>query len=176
MAFLKFSFFASLGELISYRFTYKVWAFPKAFLLKVLLWGVLGLLIAFSFQFYSEGVKVMLKQGKLPLSESIFSFAFFTSLTNNLTFAPLMMSFHKICHTYIHQRFGEKVQGLSFETLIESISWKPFLRMICLKKIPFFWIPVHTLTFMMPEVYRVLFASFLSFVLGVFLTTQAYGR
>lgn len=167
MGFLKFALLASLGELISFRFSLGAWAFPRGFFYKVFLWGFVGLFVAFSFEFYSAGVKGLLQKGKLPFGESQIAFAFFTSLLNNLTFAPLMMSFHKFWHTYIDLNFERKT---SLEKTLDSISWKNFLGFICLKKIPFFWIPVHTLTFLLPEAYRVLFASFLSLVLGVLLT------
>jgi len=35
--------------------------------------------------------------------------------------------------------------------------------------IPFFWIPAHTITFLLPGEYRILFAAVLGIVLGVFL-------
>ena len=172
MGFLKFFFFASLGELISYRISLKKWAFPRAFLAKAFLWGFIGVLVSFSFQFYSTGVKGLLLGGKLPFPELALSFAFFTSLTNNLTFAPLMMSFHKICHTYLDRLFEKKGGRISFENLMDSIAWKEFFKKVCLKKIPFFWIPIHTVTFLLPDVYRVLFASVLSCFLGIFLTLK----
>jgi hypothetical protein len=37
------------------------------------------------------------------------------------------------------------------------------------KTIPFFWIPAHTITFLMPADFRVLFAALLGIVLGVIL-------
>jgi prepilin signal peptidase PulO-like enzyme (type II secretory pathway) len=40
---------------------------------------------------------------------------------------------------------------------------------VVLKTIPLFWIPVHTITFMLPPHYRVVIAAYLSIVLGVFL-------
>jgi len=40
---------------------------------------------------------------------------------------------------------------------------------VLLKTIPFFWIPAHTLTFLLPKEYRIVIAAFLSVVLGVIL-------
>ena len=37
------------------------------------------------------------------------------------------------------------------------------------KTIPFFWIPAHTITFILPQDYRVLFAAVLGIALGVLL-------
>ncbi len=38
------------------------------------------------------------------------------------------------------------------------------------KTIPLFWIPAHTITFLLPEEFRVLFAAVLSVMLGVLLS------
>ena len=38
------------------------------------------------------------------------------------------------------------------------------------KTIPCFWIPAHTITFLLPENYRILSAGFLSIALGLILT------
>lgn len=38
------------------------------------------------------------------------------------------------------------------------------------KTLPLWWIPVHTLTFLLPSEYRVLVAAYLSIVLGIILT------
>jgi hypothetical protein len=40
---------------------------------------------------------------------------------------------------------------------------------VLLRTIPFFWIPAHTLTFMLPPEYRVLAAAMLSVALGAIL-------
>ena len=37
------------------------------------------------------------------------------------------------------------------------------------KTIPFFWIPAHTITFLLPAEFQVLFAAMLSVVLGLIL-------
>ena len=38
------------------------------------------------------------------------------------------------------------------------------------KTIPLFWVPAHTITFMLPPEYRVLFAALLGVMLGVFMS------
>ena len=173
MGFFKFAFFASLGELVSFRILVGKWSLPGGFLPKAFLWGCLGVLIAFSFEFYTEGVKALIASGRLPGGSGGLGFAFFTSLFNNLTFAPMMMAFHKLIHSYIDLNLRVK-RPLS--EVFDFICWKDFFFFVCLKKIPFFWIPVHTLTFLMPEGYRVLFASFLSFLLGMLLTGKRENR
>ena len=55
---------------------------------------------------------------------------------------------------------------------IKEINWDQFIRVIVFKTIPLFWIPAHTITFLMPIEYRVIFAAilgiFLGLILGVF--------
>ncbi|NTV18536.1 MAG: Mpv17/PMP22 family protein, partial [Bacteroidales bacterium] len=45
-----------------------------------------------------------------------------------------------------------------------------FLKFVVGKTIPLFWIPAHTITFMLPDQYKVLFAASLSIVLGLILS------
>ncbi|MBK5251987.1 MAG: hypothetical protein JJE29_05070 [Peptostreptococcaceae bacterium] len=45
-----------------------------------------------------------------------------------------------------------------------------FVSFVLAKTIPFFWIPAHTLTFLLPGQYRVLAAAMLSIALGLILT------
>ena len=170
MGFFKFALFASAGELIALRVALRKWHFPQSFFFRILLWGVVGVAVAFSFDFYSLGVKSLQLKGKLPGAESLLAFAFFTSFFNNLTFAPLMMSFHKLSHVFLERLLEGKDKRLSLEAAVDSVDWKAFFKKVCLKKIPFFWLPAHTLTFLLPDMYRVLFAAFLSLLLGIFLT------
>jgi hypothetical protein len=44
------------------------------------------------------------------------------------------------------------------------------------KTIPFFWIPAHTITFLLPPELRVLFAAALGIVLGVILALASLKR
>jgi len=55
------------------------------------------------------------------------------------------------------------------DDIVSRIDWKEFVSFIILKTIPFFWIPAHTITFLLPAEYRVLVASLLSVALGVIL-------
>ena len=44
-----------------------------------------------------------------------------------------------------------------------------FVSFVLMKTIPIFWIPAHTITFLLPSEYRVLSAAFLSIALGAIL-------
>ena len=90
----------------------------------------------------------------------------------NLTFAPVMMTFHKITDSHIIKT-GGTVKGLfspiPFASIFKNMNWDVMWNFIFKKTIPFFWIPAHTITFLLPSEYQVLFAAVLGIVLGVLL-------
>ena len=51
-----------------------------------------------------------------------------------------------------------------------AIDWSAFVGFTLLKTVPLFWIPAHTVTFMLPSEYQVMMAAALSVALGVFLS------
>ncbi|EQB89040.1 hypothetical protein M918_22160 [Clostridium sp. BL8] len=56
--------------------------------------------------------------------------------------------------------------------LIKTIDWYGYIGFVVCKTIPIFWIPAHTITFLLPSEYRVLTAALLSIVLGAILATS----
>jgi len=167
MGFLKFSLLASMGELLAIRIASGVYRKPKGFLYKAIVWGFIGVVIVLIFRIFSVGVHDLLNKGLLPFSNSNLSFAFFTSLFMNITFAPTMMAFHRLTDTFIEVKLMDNNKRISH--VLEKIDWKGFIEFVLFKTIPFFWIPMHTLTFLLPSEYRVLMAAFLSIALGAIL-------
>lgn len=55
---------------------------------------------------------------------------------------------------------------LSFGEVLDRIDWKGFVTFVVCKTIPVFWIPAHTVTFMLAPEYRVMMAAMLSIALG----------
>jgi hypothetical protein len=166
--FVKYGILASMGELFALRLKKKFWSKSTGFYIKVLIWGGIGIVITFIFRFYNEGVKALQYAGLLISSDSILTTAFFTSLIMNLTFGIALFISHKITDEIIEYR----IKNSSFtriSTMIGQVDWPEYLIFI-LKMLTFFWIPVHTLVFLLPEVYRVITAAFLSIILGIFLT------
>jgi hypothetical protein len=53
--------------------------------------------------------------------------------------------------------------------IVARIDWKNFVGFVLFRTIPLFWIPAHTITFLLPPEYRVLAAAFLSIALGAIL-------
>jgi hypothetical protein len=114
---------------------------------------------------FAKGVMAAMDSKLLPFKGSSLAFAFFTSLIMNVTFAPTMMAFHRITDKYIEMYYRlSKLPKLT--EAINSIDWGNFVAFVVLKTIPFFWIPAHTLTFLLPSEYRVVAAAFLSIALG----------
>lgn len=170
MGFIKFAFLATMGEWLALRLAHRTWQRPVGMAYKVLVWGLIGVLITFMFSFYSVGVAAMMERVNFFDGNGIFSLlipAFLTSLIMNLTFGIVFMGIHRMSDTYIEMRVDHETPSL--KELIESIDWDAFISFIVFKTIPLFWIPAHTLTFMLFPAYRVVVAAYLSIVLGVIL-------
>ena len=61
------------------------------------------------------------------------------------------------------------MDGISLPEVTDRIDWRGFIGFVVLKTIPFFWIPAHTVTFLLPPEYRILVAALLSIALGAIL-------
>ena len=168
--FIKFFFLASIGDFIAVRIKNKKWIVPSYIFVKALVWGLIGVVIVLMFTIYPKGVEELQENGILPFEGNTFFFALFTSVIMNYTFAPTMMAFHRVSDSYLNLRIINKRVSLN-ETL-DSINWKQFIHFTAFKTIPLFWIPAHTITFLLPEEFRIIFAAvlgiFLGLILGVF--------
>lgn len=86
------------------------------------------------------------------------------------------MTFHKITDTHILQ-CGGSVRSLltpiPMTQIITHLNWDVQWNFVFKKTIPFFWVPAHTITFLLPEEARVLFAALLGVVLGILLAVAA---
>ncbi len=183
LSFIKFAILATFGEIVSYRISRK--SYPdKSFgiLPKMVVWGILGMAIKASFVIFGSG-SVALLNSIIPsikptvLSTKGFSYlklfaSFFVSLTMNLVFAPVMMTCHKMLDIIIIESNGT-FRGFfkknSFGNLLSKVNWEEYGGFVLAKTIPFFWIPAHTITFLLPASFQVLFAALLSIMLGIFL-------
>ncbi|HBX49485.1 MAG: hypothetical protein A2275_18875 [Bacteroidetes bacterium RIFOXYA12_FULL_35_11] len=190
-SFIKFAVLATAGECLGLRiktgnYNHKGFGIiPRA-----IVWGFLGITIQMAFAVFSSGVPVFLtKTLDLPwalhfldkqtvLSMSIgeqLIVAFSISVSLNLIFAPVMMTFHKITDTHIINN-GGTIAGLfkpiKFKEIFKNLNWVVQWNFVFKKTIPFFWIPMHTITFMLAPEYRVLFAALLGIALGVILAVS----
>ena len=176
MGFLKFAILATMGELLALRLTCGIWKRPPGLAARIFVWGLIGITITFMFSFFSSGVAAMIDKGYLPAGSGglkTFLQAFYTSLIMNLTFGPVFMAAHRVSDTYIDMCAArKKPRGVD---VIAAVNWEGFVNFVVAKTIPFWWIPIHTLTFLLPGEYRVLAAAYLSIILGVILV-YARGR
>lgn len=167
MGFIKFGILATLGELMAIRLATGGYKKPAGFLWRVVIWGFIGMLITLMFNIFPGGVIASQEKGILPFNGNKFAFAFFTSTITNLIFAPTFMAFHRYTDTYLDLKAVQS--KVSLNDVTNAIDWNSFVSFVVLKTIPFFWIPAHTITFMLPAEYRVLAAAFLSIALGAIL-------
>ena len=165
--FIKFGVLATMGELLSNRITSGIWKKTKGLIWRALLWGIFGLIVTLMFTLFSEGVMGAQRKGLL-LDNNKYLTAFFISATMNSTSGPVMMAAQRIGSTYIDLRYNN--DSIALKEAIEVIDWVSFLSFEVFITTPLIWIPANTITFLMPEGYRILVAALLSMVLGLILS------
>ncbi|TNF08042.1 MAG: hypothetical protein EP317_03810 [Bacillota bacterium] len=177
MGFMKTAILASMGEMLVSRIRTKNYFSYHGIILKAFVWGLLGMVFVVIFKLFASGV--VAAQGALLLPSiagdnflSKLLTAFLISLFMNVFFAPTFMLFHRITDGYIELGEGsiKKITKVKLNHVIDRIDFKSFVGFVVLKTIPLFWIPAHTITFLLPETYRILMAAYLSIVLGFILT------
>ena len=186
MSFIKFFLLATLGELIGLRIkTGRYYYKGFGLIPRAIVWGFLGISIYMAFAIFSSGTPVLLEKigfenasgilhSELSWKKVVVSFSIATAL--NLFYAPVLMSFHKITDIHILEN-GGTLRGffrpIQFARIFSEINWDVQWNFVFKRTIPLFWIPAQTITFLLPEEYRVLFAAFLGIVLGVILAVAA---
>lgn len=171
-SFIKFSILATMGETLAIRMNQKDWIMPAGVFFRFIIWGLIGMLVSLMFQIFIGGVRFASEQGYLfgETPSKVWS-AFLISFIMNMTFAPTFMAFHKFTDTYI-DLYYEGQRGITVSDVVGRIDWKGFIGFVILKTIPFFWVPAHFITFLLPPQYRMLFAAALSIALGVLLAMR----
>ncbi len=188
MSFFKFAILGTFGEMLSLRIREGKYLKERFGLFpKLLIWGVLGVVIASAMTIFKSGTVTLLDKGfKLhdaglwfagSLSWGKFFVALCISVLMNTLFAPVFMTFHKITDIHIADTggtlkgfFGKKLN--INDIMANKIDWNIQFGFIFAKTIPLFWYPAHTITFLLPSTYQVLFAAFLGVALGVILSIK----
>ncbi|MBE0674446.1 MAG: hypothetical protein IH591_07275, partial [Bacteroidales bacterium] len=188
-SFIKFAVLATAGELIGLRIR-KGHYIEKGFgiLPRALVWGFLGLSIKAAFMIFGSGVPVVMAYIGVeepaallagPLSAGKLLMAFSVSFFLNMIFAPVMMTLHKVTDTHIINT-GGTIRGFftraDVSGIIGRINWDVHWGFVLRRTIPLFWIPAHTVTFLLPVGFQVLFAALLGIVLGVILAFAARAK
>lgn len=186
MAFIKFMVLSSIGEMLGLRIKQGVYTYKGyGILSRAVVWGVLGVMIAVAMKIFSNGVPVMLESWGLEgmvaamgggFSLAKFVDAFCISTAMNTFFAPMFMTLHKVTDTHILNcggKISSLVTPIKFGEILASLNWRVQWSFVFKRTLPLFWIPAHTITFLLPAAYQVLFAASLSIVLGVLLSVAA---
>jgi len=181
-AFIKFAVLATFGEALGLRIRERVYN-RKGFglLPRAIVWGFLGITIKLAFVIFASGTPTFLEYMGLENAGSILKgdltdykvlVAFSISVAMNLIYAPVMMTLHKITDIHIINT-GGKLSSLTkkihFAEIFKNINWDVQWHFVFKKTIPFFWIPAHTITFLLPPDFQVLFAAILGIALGLIL-------
>ena len=193
MAFFKFAILATFGEMLALRIREGVYN-KKGFgvLPRMIVWGFLGMAIAMSMVIFKSGTPAFLgsvadaltgNSGHAAVYAAIFKakeftlaklgIAFAVSVLMNSIFAPVMMTFHKCTDIHITDN-GGTVRGLfrpikMREIISKKVNWDVQWNLVIKKTIPLFWFPMHTITFILPPTFQVLFAALLGVALGLIL-------
>ena len=167
MGFLKFALLATTGEVLASKVAAGRFAFPKGVWAKAAIWGVIGMMLTLLMPVYAGGVAAAQSAGVLAGKNSPFLTALFTSALMNLTFGVAMMAFHRVTDTMVEQFCNEK--KTSPTSAVNAVDWIGFICFVVFRTIPLFWIPAHTVTFLLPSEYRVFLSAALSIVLGLLL-------
>lgn len=170
--FLKFALLATVGELMAGKITHGYWRVPNKVVARAVVWGIIGAVMAFIMKIFSAGVVVFLNYtGEGGLGE-LFLKAFMTSCVLNFAFGPVMMACHKMSDTYLDMKSrGESDTSIS--AVARTVDWVKFINFVILRTVPIFWVPAHTLTFMLPAEFQVAMAAALSIALGIILSLQS---
>ncbi|MDR1719599.1 MAG: hypothetical protein LBR67_05690 [Dysgonamonadaceae bacterium] len=186
MAFLKFGVLSTMGEMLGLRIKtghyneagFGIW--PRA-----VVWGLLGVWIALAMKVFAAGVPPVIDyigvKGVAAAMAGAFTWqklvgAFGISLMMNTCFAPVFMTVHKVTDTHILNNGGKLsclLQKIPFGKYLANLNWNVQWGFVFKKTIPYFWVPAHTVTFILPADFQVLFAALLGIVLGVLLAIAA---
>ncbi len=172
VSFIKFAVLATFGEMAGARIRSGKYL-PEGFGIvpKALVWGVLGVAISFAFRIFAVGVRSFPVFTNSETFLFVFLKAFTVSFFMNIFFAPAMMLAHKITDQHIADEKGHfRFSRFNTAEILKKIDWDIFWGFLMKKTIPLFWIPAHTITFLLPEEFRTLFAAILGIVLGILLS------
>ena len=178
MGFIKFALLATSGELIAIKMASGRFGKPVYLIARIVIWGLIGIWITYMMKIFFLGSGAMMASGLLPggkLDANGLGYklirAFATAATMNLTFGPFFMAVHKCSDTYLALR-AENGKGVKLNDVIDAVDWKRFVSFTLFKTVPIFWIPAHTVTFLLPSEYQVMLAALLSVALGVILNLK----
>lgn len=165
-AFLQFSVLSTYGEVLSARLTSGSWRIAHL-PAKMVLWGLIGMWISLAFPFAASGVEGLVAFGLWPDALRAFSISVWANLLSG--YAVCMMLTQRWLNDVIDSGFYPPWHVFSQPGLAD---WGK----VVLLSLVLFWLPAHTVTFMLPDAWRVLFAAFLGLALGIILGLRPQPR
>ena len=167
MGFAKIMLLGTMGELLGGKIVTGRWRLLGIRLWqRALIWGFIGLMFTLVFPLYAMGVVGAQKAGLIPGYENKYLTAFLQSAIMNILFAFPFMTFHRVTDTLIDR--GQLFTVWPLVDVYKNIEWRGMFRIVGLA-IFWFWIPAHTVTFLLPPEFRVVSAALLAVVLGFIL-------
>ena len=182
LSFIKFAILATLGEVIGLRIKTGHYNAPGFGIVpRAIVWGFLGITIKLAFIVFTSGTLDFLTYMGMENPATVYKadftmqklfIAFCISFLMNTIFAPVMMTTHKVTDTHILNT-GGTIKGLfkpiNVSHILTNLNWDVQWNFVFKKTIPFFWYPAHTITFLLPADFHVLFAALLGISLGLIL-------
>ncbi|HOO75342.1 MAG: hypothetical protein H7A31_01205 [Thermotogae bacterium] len=150
LAMIEFAVLGTLGEILANLINKKSIK-VLSIIYSALVWAVLGVLIKFMFTGFSGFVGGLVSKKYLP--DGNFYNAFFKSFFTNALFGPWIIIIHRFLDNLPKKILRLPTKGLKGALL--TLLW--------------FWLPAHTVTFLLPEHWQVTLAAVWSFVLGLIL-------
>ncbi len=151
-AFLQFAVLGTLGEVLGIiAARQRPDSRVLAWVAKVLIWGVLGILIKYAFAGFKGFLAALVDAGLLPHAAEDVPLlrAFCLSLFTNAMFGPLLMFLHRSSDNLVAGTRGYA----GIQTSLLTLLW--------------FWVPAHTVTFILPYDLQVGLAALWSVALGL---------
>ncbi|MBK7631059.1 MAG: hypothetical protein IPJ23_10255 [Ignavibacteriales bacterium] len=152
-AMIQFAILGTLGDIVSYWIIKKRIFNPyktKIIFLKMIEWAILAVFIKYAFVGFNGFVESLIAHNDLPDLAGIGkSFAISTSM--NLQFGPFLVIMHRVLDNLISKQNNWKNIDKGFYSLL----W--------------FWIPAHTITFILPKEFQIGLAALWSLALGIIL-------
>ncbi|MBN1250575.1 MAG: hypothetical protein JXR51_05145 [Bacteroidales bacterium] len=152
-AMVQFAILGTFGDIISKWIIEKKIFLPYTYLtliLKMLEWAVIAVTIKYAFVGFHGFVDILIEHKMLP-ELNIFTKSFAISSSMNLQYGPFLVIFHR----FLDNLISKKNNWEKIDKGMLSLLW--------------FWIPAHTITFMLPKPFQIGLAAIFSVVLGIIL-------
>ncbi|MDD5207859.1 MAG: hypothetical protein PHV36_00585 [Elusimicrobiales bacterium] len=152
-AMAQFAVLGTFGEIVSKWLAGRRFFFPfgaRGTVLRMLGWALLAVCIKYAFTGFVAFVDGLIAHGLLPAMGALGK-AFSVSLLMNLQFGPFLV----IVHRLIDNAIDGKPNWANLDKGLLSLLW--------------FWVPAHTVTFLLPLELRIGLAAVWSVALGLIL-------